>query len=96
MNQKPENPFSPGDRVKKKGDDDASVAVVVEVLPPEQNTGAYGQEMEGEAVSVAFPSSLDEGPGEWRDIHPALYASYCYDQNIRLYTYKHSNLEFVD
>ncbi|EMA03626.1 hypothetical protein [Haloferax denitrificans] len=96
MNQKPKNPFSPGDRVKKKGDKDASVAIVVEVLPPEQNTGAYGVEMEGEAVSVAFPSSLDEGPGNWETIHPALYASYCYDQNIRLYTYKHSNLEFAD
>ncbi|WP_350355492.1 hypothetical protein [Halorarius litoreus] len=95
MNQKPENPFSPGDRVIKSGDDDASVAVVVDLLPPEKNVGVYGQQMDGEAVRVAFPSSLDAGPGDWRDIHPALYASYCHDQDIKLYDYKHTNLEFA-
>ncbi len=96
MNQKPENPFSPGDRVTKSGATDGSVAVVVEVLPPEQNTTAYGQEMDGEAVNVAFPSALDEGPGNWREIHPAKLASYCDDQEIKLYTYKHANLEFAE
>lgn len=34
LNQKPDNPFEPGHRVVKKGDDDPSVAVVIEVLPP--------------------------------------------------------------
>jgi hypothetical protein len=80
----------------KDGDDDASVAVVIEVLPPEQNTTAYGQEMDGEAVNVAFPEQLDEGPGDWREIHPAKLASYCDDQDIKLYTYKHTNLKFAE
>ncbi len=35
MNQTPENPFQPGDRVQKCDDEDASVGVVIEVLPPE-------------------------------------------------------------
>lgn len=39
MNQKLENPFSPGDRVVKAEDKDPSVAVV-EVMPPEKNVGA--------------------------------------------------------
>lgn len=96
MNQKPSNPFAPGDRVIRADDEDASVAVVVDVLPPEKAVGAYGQEIDGEAVNVAFPTSLDQGPGDWRDIHPALLASYCDDQDIKLYTYKHANLEFTD
>jgi hypothetical protein len=96
LNQKPQNPFTPGDRVQKAGDSEASVAVVVEVLPPEKEGQVYGQTMDGEAVSVAFPSSLDEGPGDWRTIHPAKLASYCDDQDIGLYTYKHTNLEFAD
>lgn len=96
LNQKPENPFSPGDRVLKEEDSDSSVAVVVEVLPPEQNVQLYGQTMDGEAVSVAFPNTLDEGPGNWREIHPAKLASYCDDQDIKLYTYKHTNLAFAD
>jgi hypothetical protein len=95
MNQKPQNPFSPGDRVIKAGDEDASVAVVVAVLPPEKDVGVYGQSMDGEAVCVAFPSSLDQGPSNWRDIDPALLSSYCDDQDIKLYTYKHTNLEFA-
>jgi hypothetical protein len=96
LNQKPENPFSPGDRVIKTGDNDASVAVVIEVLPPEQNTTAFGQTMDGEAVNVAFPGMLDEGPGDWRTISPAKLASYCDDQAVRLYTYKHTNLEHAE
>lgn len=96
MNQKPDNPFEPGDRVTRNDDEDASVAVVVEVLPPETNIELYGQELDGEAVRVAFPSSLDEGPGEWRDIDEALLSSYCDDQDIKLYTYKHSNLTFAE
>jgi hypothetical protein len=96
LNQKPENPFSPGDRVVKAEDSDASVAVVVEVLPPEKEGNVYGQTFDGEAVNVAFPSSLDEGPGNWRTIHPAKLASYCDDQEIPLYTYKHTNLEFAE
>lgn len=95
MNQKPQNPFKPGDRVMKAGDENASVAVVVEVLPPEKDVGIYGQTMDGEAVNVVFPNSLDSGSGDWHDIHPALLASYCDDQNIKLYTYKHLNLEFA-
>lgn len=95
MNQKPENPFQPGDRVVKAGDDDQSVGVVIEVLPPEKNTGAFGQEMDGEAVSVAYPSSLDEGPADWREYHPAILASYCVDTDIKLWTFKHQNLEFA-
>ncbi|SIR83657.1 hypothetical protein SAMN05421809_2491 [Natronorubrum daqingense] len=95
MNQKPENPFKPGDRVVKAGTDEPSVGVVIEVMPPEKNTGAYGQEMDGEAVSVAFPSSLDEGPAEWREYHPAILASYCVDTDIKLWRYKHENLEFA-
>jgi hypothetical protein len=95
MNQKPTNPFEPGDRVVRADDSDASVAVVVDVLPPEKSTGAFGQEMDGEAVDVAFPSTLDDGPGKWRDIHPALLSSYCDDQDIKLYTYKHTNLDFA-
>jgi len=96
MNQKPENPFSPGNRVVKRGDDDASVAVVVEVLPPETQVELYGQELDGEAVRVAYPSSLDEGPGDWRTIDDALLSSYCDDQDIKLYTYKHENLQFAE
>lgn len=96
LNQTPDNPFRPGDKVVRTDDDDASVAVVVEVLPPETQIEFYGQTFEGEGVRVAFPSSLDEGPDDWRDIDPALYASYCDDQGIKLYTYKHSNLDFAD
>lgn len=95
MNQKPQNPFSPGDRVVKADDKDASVAVVIEVLPPEKDMRVYGQSMDGEAVCVAFPSSLDGGPGNWRDINMALLSSYCDDQDIKLYTYKHTNLNFA-
>jgi hypothetical protein len=94
MNQKPENPFAPGDRVVRKDDDDASVAVVVEVLPPETQVELYGHELDGEAVRVAFPASLDEGPGDWRDIDAALLSSYCDDQDIKRYTYNHENLTF--
>ncbi|GGO03040.1 hypothetical protein [Haloarcula pellucida] len=96
MNQKPENPFQPGDRVEKRGEEESSVGVVVEVLPPETQIELYGQELDGEGVRVTFPSSLDEGPGDWRDIDPALFSSYCDDQDVSLYTYKHANLKFAD
>jgi hypothetical protein len=96
LNQKPENPFQPGDRVVKATDDDSSPGVVVEVLPPEENATLYGQEVDGEVVRVAFPSTLDEGPGDWRTIHPAKLASYCVDQDIQLYDYKHTSLEYAD
>jgi len=96
MNQKPENPFQPGDRVRKRGDEDSSIGVVIEVLPPETQVELYGQELNGEAVRVAFPSSLDEGAGDWRDIPAALLSSYCDDQDISLYTYKHENLKFAE
>ena len=95
LNQTPDNPFRPGDRVTPSGDSD-STAVVVEVLPPETTVELYGQELDGEAVRVAFPSALDDGPGEWRDIDPALWSSYCDDQDIKLYTYKQANLEFAE
>jgi len=96
MNQKPDNPFQPGDRVKRSDDNEASEAVVVEVLPPETKVELYGQELDGEAVRVAFPTSLDEGPGDWRGFSEALLSSYCDDQGIKLYTYKPENLEFVE
>ncbi|MXR19231.1 hypothetical protein [Halobacterium bonnevillei] len=96
LNQKPENPFKPGDRVVKAEDEDASVAVVVEILPPEKNATLYGQELEVETVSVAFPSALDDGPGDWRTIHPAKLSSYCADQDIKLYSYKQENLRYAD
>lgn len=93
MNQRPASPFAPGDRVIKAGDDDPSVGVVVDVLPPEHEASVMGQTMDGEAIQVTFPSMLDEGPGDWRTIHPAKLASYCHDQDIRCYTYKHTNLD---
>ena len=96
MNQKPTNPFSPGDRVQKAEDENPSVAVVVEVLPPEKDVSLYGQSIDGEAVRVAFPSTLDAGPGNWRTIHPAKLASYCDDQDVKLYTYKHTSLDFAE
>jgi hypothetical protein len=95
MNQRPSSPFVPGDRVIKKADEDPSVGVVIDVLPPEHEASIMGQTMEGEAVQVTFPSILDEGPGDWRTIHSAKLASYCHDQEIRCYTYKHTNLEFA-
>jgi hypothetical protein len=95
MNQTPENPFQPGDRVKRKGKEDGSTSVVVEVLPPETQIEMYGNEFEGEAVRVAFPSALDEGAGDWQGIDTALLSSYCDDQGVKLYTYKHTNLEFA-
>ena len=95
MNQRPSSPFIPGDRVVKTGKEDPSVGVVIDVLPPEHEADIMGQTMEGEAIQVTFPSILDEGAGDWRTIHPAKFASYCDDQNIRLYTYKHTNLEFA-
>lgn len=96
MNQTPENPYHPGDRVRKRAADDASTGVVVEVLPPETQIEIYGQQLDGEAVRVAFPSALDQGPGDWRDISAALLSSYCDDQDIDLYTYKHENLKYAE
>lgn len=81
--------------MKKNDDDDAYEAVVVEVLPPETQVELYGQEIDGEVVRVAFPSSLDDGAGVWRDIENAILSSYCDDQEVKLYTYKHANLEFA-
>jgi len=96
LNQKPENPFQPGDRVVKRSDEDRSVAVVIEVLPPETQVELYGQELDGEAVRVAFPNLLDNGAGDWRTIDDALLSSYCDDQEIKLYTYKHENLTYPE
>jgi hypothetical protein len=95
MNQRPSSPFVPGDRVVKTADEDPSVGVVIDVLPPEHEASIMGQTMEGEAIQVTFPSILDEGPGDWRTIHSAKLASYCHDQEIRCYTYKHTNLELA-
>jgi hypothetical protein len=92
MNQRPSSPFVPGDRVIKEAEDDPSVGVVIDVLPPEHEANVMGQTMEGEAIQVTFPSRLDAGPGDWRTIHPAKLASYCDDQDIKCYTYKHTNL----
>jgi hypothetical protein len=96
MQQKPENPFSPGDRVQKASEEDGSVAVVVEVLPPEKDGNVYGTSFEEEVVKVAYPSSLDDGPGQWREYHPAILASYCHDVDIKLYDFKHTSLEFAE
>lgn len=96
LNQMPENPFKPGDRVVKKESHKGDPAVVIEVLPPEAETNIYGNSMEEEAVNVAFPSHLEDGPGDWKSIHVAKLASYCDDQDIKLYSYKHSNLEFAE
>ncbi|WP_049900173.1 hypothetical protein [Natrinema sp. J7-1] len=87
MKQNPKNPFTPGDRVVKGEEEDSDPAVVIERLPPEK--------LSYEAVNVAFVPQLDEGPGDWREIHPAKLASYCDDQNIRTYPYKYSNLELA-
>jgi hypothetical protein len=93
MNQRPSSPFTVGDRVLKRGEaDDATPGVVIDVLPPEAEASIMGQTMDGEAIQVSFPAILDEGPGNWREIHPAKLASYCVDQDIRCYTYKHTNL----
>lgn len=43
-------------------------------------------------MNAALPNSLDEGP----EIHPAKLASYCDAQGIKLYTYKHTNLECAE
>ncbi len=88
MKQNPKNPFTPGDRVVKVDDDDPDTAVVIERLPPEK--------LSYEAVNVAFVPQLDDGPGDWRQIHPAKLASYCDDQNIRTYPYKYSNIELAE
>ena len=66
------------------------------MLPPETQVELYGQEIDGEVVQVTFPDLLDEGPGNWREFPAALLASYCDDQNINVYSYKQTNLEFAD
>ncbi|WEL22690.1 Uncharacterized protein HBNXHr_2651 [Halorhabdus sp. BNX81] len=85
MDQRPSNPFTPGDRVRNDSGDEA---IVIERVPPEK--------FDYEAVDVSFVDLLDEGPGDWRQIHPAKLASYCDDQDINTYAYKHTNLEFAE
>lgn len=46
-------------------------------------------------VRVAFSSTFDKGPADWREYHPGILASYCVDTDIKLWTYKHENLEFA-
>lgn len=94
MNERPENPFSPGDRVRKADEADGDLGVVVAVLPPEKGVELYGSAVEGEVVEVAYPSSLAQGAGDWRDIDPALLASYCDDQGVQVYSYRPENLAF--
>jgi len=96
LNQIPENPFTPGDRVEKIEDHRGDPAVVIEVLPPETEASIYGNTMTEEGVNVAFQPHLDKGPGDWKTIDAGKLASYCDDQNIRMYTYKHSNLKFAE
>jgi hypothetical protein len=96
MNQRPENPFEPGDRVIKEDGSSREPGIVVEVLPPEKKVNIHGQMLQGEAVNVAFAGPMNQGPGDWRSYHPAKLASYCDDQDIKLYTYKHTNLEYAD
>ena len=96
MNQRPENPFEPGDRVVKQDGSNRSPGIVVEVLPPEDDGDVHGTTFEGEAINVAFAEPMNAGPGTWRDYHPAKLASYCHDQEIKLYTYKHTNLEHAE
>ena len=96
MNQRPTNPFEPGDRVVKKDGSSREPGVVVEVLPPEKEGNVHGQTFEGEAINVAYAEPMNRGPGDWRDYHPAKLASYCHDQEIKLYTYKHTNLKHAE
>ncbi len=96
MNQRPTNPFKPGDRVVKKDGSSREPGIVVEVLPPEKEGNIYGQTFEGEAINVAYAEPMNRGPGAWRDYHPAKLSSYCHDQDIKLYTYKHTNLEISE
>jgi len=96
MNQRPTNPFEPGDRVVKQDRSNRSPGIVVEVLPPEKDGNVHGTTFEGEAINVAFAEPMNAGPGSWRDYHPAKLASYCHDQDIKLYTYKHTNLEHAE
>jgi hypothetical protein len=42
--------------------------------------------------SVDIPAILYGGPEDWRNIHLAKLAPYCVDQDIKCYTYKHTNL----
>jgi len=91
MSQKPEHEFEPGDKVRPDKKANSSGGIVVEVLPPD-SMDSY----KGEPVNVAFKNSLEQGPGDWKDIDAALLASYCDDQNIRCYTYSHYNLEFAE
>jgi len=86
MNRRPTNPFEPGDRVVKKDGSSREPGVVVEVLPPEKEGNVHGQTFEGEAINVAYAEPMNRGPGDWRDYHPAKLASYCHDQEIKLYT----------
>lgn len=46
------------------GDSDASVGVVIDVLPPEKGARIMGQTIDGEAIQVTFPSLLEAGPGD--------------------------------
>ncbi|MCX2819993.1 hypothetical protein EGH25_11600 [Haladaptatus sp. F3-133] len=96
MNQRPTDPFEPGDRVVKSDGSSRSPGVVVEVLPPEKDGDVHGTAFEGEAVNVAYAEPMNAGPGAWRDYHPAELASYCDDQDIKLYTYKHTNIEHAE
>lgn len=61
---------------------------MVERVPPEK--------LSYEAAAVAFIPQLDDRHGGRREVHQAKLASYCDDQNIRTYPYKHSNLEVVE
>lgn len=93
MNQKPQNPFAPGDRVVKSSETHPDVGIVIEVLPPEAEPSVYGHLLEGEAINVAFPVDLNAAPNDWRELHPALLAAHCAEHGIKRYTYKHTNLE---
>ncbi|MDZ7688750.1 MAG: hypothetical protein U5J64_08535 [Halobacteriales archaeon] len=96
MNQRPTNPFEHGDRVVKNDGSSREPGIVVEVLPPEKEGNVHGQTFEGEAINVAYAEPMNCGPGDWRGYHPAKLASYCDDQDIKLYTYKHTNLEISE
>lgn len=95
LNQTPENPFTPGDRVVRADDIDPAVAVVVEAFPPEAEVKVYGSTIDGETVEVAYPSALDGGPSDWRELPPGLLAAYCRDHDIPLWDFKHTNLEYA-
>jgi hypothetical protein len=79
MNQKAPSTFAIGDEVVPENSDAGAAAVIVDLLP--RDLTEFG------SVEIAFKSDLDDGPGDWREFHPAKLASYADDQNVRTWKY---------